>query len=78
MFELFEDKQRAKIGGAYAPKMHLLFQVLCFIICSEIIPYLNKTAESDVVFSKVLFLDIFVENKIWEKYNANFSCEEGV
>jgi hypothetical protein len=78
MFELFEDKQRAKLGGADAPKMHLLFQVLYFIICSEIIPYLNKTAESDAVFSKVSFLAIFVGNKIKEKYYANFSCEERV
>jgi hypothetical protein len=46
-----------------APKMHLLFQVLCFIFCSGIIPYLNKTAECDAVFSKVSFLAIFVGNK---------------
>jgi hypothetical protein len=39
---------------------------------------LNKTAESDAVFSKVLFLAIFAGNKIGEKYYANFSCEEGV
>jgi hypothetical protein len=61
-----------------APKMHLLFQVLCFIFCSGIIPYLNKTAESDAVFSKVSFLAIFAGNKIREKYYANFSYEEGV
>ena len=41
-FELFEDKQRAKLGGVDAPKVHLLFQSLCFIICSGIFPYLNK------------------------------------
>ena len=61
-FELFEDKQRAKLGGADAPKMHLLFQALCFIICSRIFPYLNKTAESDAVFSKVSFLVVFAGN----------------
>ena len=27
---------------ADAPKVHLLFQSLCFIICSRIFPYLNK------------------------------------
>jgi hypothetical protein len=75
---LFEDKHRAKLGGADAPKMHVLFQVLCFIFCSGIIPYLNKTAESDAVFSKVSFLAIFAGNKIGEKYYATFSCEEGV
>jgi hypothetical protein len=72
---LFEDKQGAKLGGADAPKMHILFQVLCFMICSGIIPYLNKTAEHDAVFSKVSFLAIFAGNKIGEKYYANFSCE---
>jgi hypothetical protein len=77
-FELFEDKQRAKLGGADAPKMHLLFHVLFFIICSRIIPYLNKTAESDIVFSKVSFLAIFAGNKIGEKYYISFSYEEGV
>jgi hypothetical protein len=51
-----------------APKMHLLFQVLLFIFCSGIIPYLNKTAESDAVFSKVSFLAIFAGNKIGGKY----------
>lgn len=61
-FELFEDKQRAKLGGVDAPKMHLLFQSLCFIICSGVFPYLNKTAESDAVFSKVLFLVVFAGN----------------
>ena len=45
--------------GRDAPKMHLLFQSLCLIICSGIFPYLNKTAESDAVFSKVSFLVIF-------------------
>ena len=73
MFELFEDKQRAKLGGADASKMHLLFQALCFIICSGIFPYLNKTAESDAVFSKVSFLAISAGNKIGEKYYAIFS-----
>lgn len=62
MFELFEDKQRAKLGGVDAPKMHLLFQSLCFIICSGVFPYLNKTAESDAVFSKVSFLVVFAGN----------------
>lgn len=73
MFELFEDKQQAKLGGADASKMHLLFQALCFIICSGIFPYLNKTAESDAVFSKVSFLTISAGNKIGEKYHAIFS-----
>jgi hypothetical protein len=58
-----------------APKMHLLFQVLCFIFFSRIIHYLNKTAEFDAIFSKVPFLAIFAGNKIGEKYYANFSCE---
>jgi hypothetical protein len=66
------------VDVADPPKMHLLFQVLCFIFCSGIIPYLNKTAESDAVFSKVLFLAIFTGKKIRKKYYANFSCEEGV
>jgi hypothetical protein len=39
---------------------------------------LNKSRESDDVFSKVSFLAIFAGNKIGEKYYANFSCEEGV
>jgi hypothetical protein len=60
-----------------APKMHLHFPVLCFIFCSRIISYLNKTAESDAVFSKVSFMAIFARNKIREKYYANFSCEGG-
>jgi hypothetical protein len=77
MFELFEDKQRAKLGGADAPKMHLIFQVPCFIFCSGIIPYLNKTTESDAIFSKVSFLGILAGNKIREKYYVSFSCEEG-
>jgi hypothetical protein len=67
-----------QLGGADAPKMHILFQALCFMFCSGIIRYLNKTAQSDVVFSKVFFLAIFAGNKIREKYYANFSCEEGV
>jgi hypothetical protein len=37
---------------------------------------LNKTAESDVVFSKVSFLAIFAGNKIGEKYYANFYVEK--
>jgi hypothetical protein len=78
-FELFEDKQRAKLGGADAPKMHLLFQALCFIICSGIITCLNKTTEFDAIFSKISFLAIFAGNKIREKkYYVSFSCEEGV
>ena len=55
-----------------APKMHLFFQALCFITCSGIFPYLNKTAESDAVFSKVSFLAIFAGNKIGEKYHVIF------
>ena len=77
MFELFEDKQRAKLGGVDAPKMHLLFQSLCFIICSGIFPYLNKTAEYDAVFSKVSFLAIFAGNKIGEKYHVIFYGKGG-
>jgi hypothetical protein len=42
------------------------------------IPYLNKTAESHAVSSKVSFLAMFVGNKIGEKYYANFSYGEGV
>ena len=61
-FELFEDKQRANLGGADASKMHLLFQALCLIICSGIFPYFNKPVESDAVFSKVSFLVIFAGN----------------
>ena len=76
-FELFEDKQRAKLGGADASKMHLLFQALCLIICSGIFPYLNKTAESDAVFSKVSFLAISAGNKIGENYHVNFYGKEG-
>jgi hypothetical protein len=68
----------APFSAPDAPKMYLFFQVLCFIFCSGIIPYLNKTAESDAVFSKVSFLAIFAGNKIGEKYYANFSCGEGV
>jgi hypothetical protein len=59
--------------------MHLLFQALCFIICSKIITYLNKNAESDVVFSKVTFLAIFAGNKIGENtmsvFHAKKECE---
>ena len=76
MFELFEDKQRAKLGGADACKMHPLFQALCLIICSEILPYLNKTADSDVVFRKVSPLAIFAGHKIGKKYHAIFSGKE--
>ena len=76
-FELFEDKQRAKLGGADASKMHLLFQALCSMICSGIFPYLNKTAESDAVFSKVSFLAISAGNKIGENYHVNFYGKEG-
>jgi hypothetical protein len=39
---------------------------------------LNKTAESEVVFSKVSFLAIFAGNKIRENYYVSFSCKEGV
>jgi hypothetical protein len=39
---------------------------------------LNKTAESDAVFSNVSFLAILAGNKIKEKYYVSFSCEEGV
>jgi hypothetical protein len=56
--------------------MHLLFQVLCFIICSGIISYLNKTAESDIVFSKVSFLAIFAGNKIRENSTSIFHVKE--
>jgi hypothetical protein len=58
--------------------MHQLFQALYFIFCSGIIPYLNKTAESDAVFSKVSFLAILAGNKVEEKTLRQFSCEEGV
>jgi hypothetical protein len=44
------------------------------MICSEISPYLDKTAESDAIFlAKVFFLSVFVGNKTEEKYYANFS-----
>ena len=71
-FELFEDKQRAKLGGADASKMHLLSQALCLTICSEILPYSNKTADSDAVFSKVspwLFLQ---EIKLGKNTTSSF------
>ena len=51
---------------------HPLFQALCLIICSEILPYSIKTAVSDAVFSKVSPLAIFAGNKIGEKYHAIF------
>jgi hypothetical protein len=73
---LFEDKQRAKLGGADTSQMYLLFQVLCSMICSGISPYLDKTAESDVVFSKSLISIYFVRNKIEEKYHAGFSQKQ--
>ena len=75
-FELFEDKQRAKLGGADASKMHLLFQALRLMICSEILPYSIKTAVSDAVFSKVSPLAIFAGNKIGEKYHVNIYGKE--
>ena len=56
--------------------MHPLFQALCLIICSEILPCLNKTADSDVVFSKVSPLAIFAGNKIEKKYHVSFSGKE--
>ena len=68
--------QRAKLGGADASKMHPLFQALCLIICSRILPYLNKTADSDAAFSKVSPLAIFAGNKIGEKYHVTFSGKE--
>ena len=58
--------------------MHLLFQALCLIICSEILPYLNKTADSDAVFSKVSLLAIFVGNKIGEEYHVNIYGKEEI
>ena len=78
MFELFEDKQQAKLGGADASEMHPLFQALCLIIFSEILPYLNKTADSDAVFSKVSPLAIFAGNKIGEKYHVTFYGKEAL
>ena len=75
---MFEDKQRAKLGGADASKMHPLFQALCLTICSEILPYLNKTAVSDAVFSKVSPLAIFAGNKIREKYHVTFHGKEAL
>jgi hypothetical protein len=39
---------------------------------------LNKTTESDEIFSNVSFLAILAGNKIKEKYYISFSCEEGV
>ena len=74
-FELLEDKQRAKLGGVDASKMHLLFQAFCFIICSRVFPYLNKTAKSDAVFSKVSFVSIFLQEiKSWK--NTTSICME--
>ena len=58
--------------------MHPLFQELCPIICSGILPYLNKTADSDTVFSKVSPLAIFVGNKIGEKYHVIFHGKEAL
>ena len=52
----FRRRQRCNVD---APKMHPLFRSLCLIICSGIFPYLNKTAQSDIVFSKVSFLVVF-------------------
>ena len=57
---------------ADASKMHPLFQALCLIICSGILPYLTKTADSDVVFSKVSPLAIFAGNKIGENTTSLF------
>ena len=59
-----------------ASKMHLLFQALCLTIYSEILPYLNKTADSDAVFRKVSLLVIFAGNKIGEKYHVNIYGKE--
>jgi hypothetical protein len=59
-----------------APKMHLLFQVPCFIFCSGIIPYLNKTAESDAVFSKVSFLAILQEIKSGKNTTSVFHAKK--
>jgi hypothetical protein len=56
----------------------LLCLVYCFIICSGVFPYLNKTAESDVVFSKVSFLVVFAGNEIGEIYHDNFYGKEGL
>ena len=65
------DERFANLDGiADASKMHPLFQALCLIICSEILPYSNKTAVSDAVFSKVSPLAIFAGNKIGEKYHV--------
>ena len=56
--------------------MHLLFQALCLTICFEILPYLNKIADSDAVFTKVSLLVIFAGNKIGEKYHVNIYGKE--
>ena len=56
--------------------MHLLFQALCLTICSEILPYLNKTADSDAVFNKVSLLAIFAGNKTGEKFHVNIYGKE--
>ena len=58
--------------------MHPLFQALCLIIFSGILPYLNKTADSDAVFSKVSPLAIFAGNKIGEKYHFTFYGKEAL
>ena len=58
--------------------MHLLFQALFFIICSGIFPYLNKTAGSGDVFSKVSFLAVSAGNEIGEKYHVSLYGKEGV
>ena len=59
-----------------ASKMHPFFEALCLIICSGIFSYLNKTADSDAVFSKVSPLPIFAGNKIGEKYHVTFFLEK--
>ena len=42
------------VGLTDASKMHPLFQALCLINCSGILPNLNKTADSDAVLAKSL------------------------
>ena len=64
--------------AADASKMHPLFQELCLIICSGILAYLNQTADSDAVFSKVSPLAIFAGNKIEEKYHIIFHGKEAL
>ena len=58
--------------------MHPLFQTLCLIICSGILPYFNKTADFDTVFSKVSPLAIFAGNKIGKKYHVIFHGKEAL